>query len=236
MKNRFKISAAALLLTATLLCSCGKLCGMKPSQAYNASREALSGATEYEITTERRVTSTDGLEVISSDKATYRRKGDRFYMQNADATNPLLNMEGWYVDGYSYASYRTMKIKTPTTLSEYVSSNGSASAYLPKIEDTHFQKLKFEGDDEKFITLTFSSAQYKEIFGELGIGGEIDGEITYTVYFDENASVTSTVTDFYMILSEARLHSVTKTVISLSSPDVSEPENADSFQLIENGK
>ena len=123
MKNRIRISVAAVLILAALLCSCGKVAGMKPDEAYNTSREALARTDEYEITTERQVTSTDGLEVISSDKATYRRKGDRFYMQNADITNPLLNMEGWYIDGYSYASYRTMKIKTPVTQSEYISAN-----------------------------------------------------------------------------------------------------------------
>lgn len=233
MKHRLKIMMATVLLAASLLSSCSsKHAGMRADEAYLSSSDALESAIEYEIITERRVSSTDGLETVSQDRATYRRKNGRFYMQNADTSNPLLNMEGWYIDGFSYASYRSMKIKTPVTLSEYVASNGSAAAYLPRIDDSLLKKLKFEGDGEKFITLTLSAAQYTELFGESGIGGEIDGEITYKVTFDADGRVTSTHTSFYMKVKETRLYSETKTTFSFSSPDIDLPDNAEEFTLI----
>ena len=233
MKHCFKIMMATLLLTAAFLTSCSsKHAGMRADEAYLTSSDALDGAIEYEIITERRVSSTDGLETISQDRATYRRKNGRFYMQNADTSNPLLNMEGWYIDGFSYAAYRSMKIKTPVTLSEYVASNGTAAAYLPRIDESLLKKLKFEGDGERFITLTLSAPQYTELFGESGIGGEIDGEVTYKVYFDADGRVASTLTSFYMTVKETRLYSETKTSFSFTSPDIDLPANAEEFTLI----
>ena len=236
MKNKFKALIATLLLLSAILSSCAsRHAGLSVTDAYSAASDSLSSANEYEIITERKVTSTDGLEVISSDKATYRRKADRFYMQNSDVSNPLLNMEGWYIDGYSYASYRTMKVKTKASIEEYAgSTSSSVSPYLPSIETDFLKGLRFEGEgDEKYFTVTFSDAQYVDIFGSAGIGGTIDGEVRFTVYFDSDANVTRTTTEFYMILSETRLYSVTNTSIKLSSPNIDPPADADSYQLVD---
>lgn len=230
------LAVLTLLVTLAAAISCGaRVSGMTAEEAYQAARDALGAADEYEIITERLVTSTDGAETVSSERSTYRKHGDSIYMQNANLSNPKQNMEGWYVGGISYASFATMKVKMAVEPEKYFSENPErASDFLPDLDGDVLDGKKFEKCDGGYlVTLELSRNQYEALFGTLGIGGEIDGEVTFKMFFDADANVTATETVFFMKVSGVRLYSVSRASIAFDSEPISAPENEDDFELIE---
>ena len=231
-----KILAIITLLAVLTVCmtSCGKrLSGMTAETAYNEMRKSLADAEQYVIVSERTVTASGG-EAVSSERSTYKKHGNNLYIQNVNASDPMLSMECWYVRGMSYSSYPSMKVKAPIPEEEYLADSGmQAMRFLPELSTELFDGKKFMKDDGKhYVAFSLSEAQYLSITGDADIGGEITGEVTLTVYFDENATVTSVVTSYSMTVSSIRVLSETVTTVSLESSPIEEPQNSDEFKLI----
>ena len=226
-----------------------ELNGKTPEEIYEAAAEALAEAPSYEVVSSQVIEmtatyegETETMEMVQ--EVVTRVNGDNTYSKIV-SENPYANtsMEAWYVDGVVYANSDGTKVKTNLTKEEYMEQYMNADpseSTLLDIPKSWFEDIKFEEDDGEYsVEFVISEEKYNELLGNLGLDiVAIDGDVEYTVYFDEDGNLTHILTEFDMDVSAmgvgVEAHCVSTSVIKMSDVKVTAPADADSYRLVAN--
>lgn len=233
-------------ITAALICvflifsmiSCkNRIAGYTPTEAYENAINTIETAHSLESISEMKIFPKDDAEsVISTVTEINRYDGENIYTKTSSSPNGA-TVEGWYVDGMSYASYPGMKVKTPISKTEFqekYQGDSRSVGILLSIDEDYFKGADFKKTDNGYsLSFNFSKEQYEALSGGKDLEGELTDEIKYTLLFDKSGNITGAVTVYNTIISELTVTSLTTVSISFSEVTVKAPENKDEFTLIE---
>jgi hypothetical protein len=124
-------------------------------------------------------------------------------------------------------------------MEQYMNADPSESTLLD-IPKSWFEDVRFkEIDGEYKIEFDISGEKYNELLENLGLDiVQVDGNVKYSVYFDDDGNLTHIITEFDMDSSamgaNVDAHCVSTSIIKLKNVTVTAPEDADSYQLVAN--
>ena len=213
-----------------------KLAGKTPEELYELSRTKLAAATSYSVDSQQVITMSSAGESMTMNQTVVTKvNGNDSYMKSNNDTESSANMEVWYVDGMIYSSMLGMKIKAEMDkdayMEEYMGTDPSETTLLD-IPESWFENIKFEKEGDKWVLkFVVSGAKYTEVFENVGLGGEITGDVIYKLYFDGEGNIEKMSTVFDMTMMGIQAHCDSVSYIKLENVTITPPADADSYQL-----
>lgn len=208
------------------------LAGKTPRELYEFYKEQLAVATKYYVSTAQVITVSD---VTANQTIINKLDGDNCYVEMHNDTTTAANMKIWYVDGIMYMDTSLGKSKCEYTkeqyLADYMDDDPSENTLL-NIPESWFRDVKFEKENETWVlNFVISASKYNELFDNINIGGSINGNVVYKVYFDTNGNMNKVTTSFDMTVSGSSAHCDQVSLITFDDVTITAPSDADSYQL-----
>lgn len=247
MKKLFIVLLALTLAFASFsLVSCDKedgskfvetLSGKTPEELYELSQAKLKEATSYSITSSQVITMTAGGQKVTMNQSVVTKiNGDNSYVKATNDFTPDANMESWYVDGIVYAAMNGVKNKAEISkevyMKEYMNADPSESTLLD-IPESWFKNIKFKQEGKDWVLVfDVDGSKWTETLGNIGLGGTIDGNVKYKMYFDDNGNIGKLTTTFSMTVSGVKATCVSESIIKIENVTITPPADADSYQTV----
>ena len=243
----------ALLGSMLMLVSCDKdkdddekysdtLNGKTPEELYEFSQVQLKEAKSYSVATSQEIEmDIEGEKINIVQRIDSKVNGDNTYM-NMVSENDMypsgnITMESWYVDGVCYAKSGSEKVKATISKAEYMEKYMEADpseSTLLDIPESWFEDVKFEKKgDYNILKFVVSGEKYTALFGNIGLNGaEIDGDVEYRIYFDDDGNLTKLVAEFDMNVMGYTAHCESVSLITIGDVTVTPPSDADKYQEV----
>ena len=238
------------------------LAGKTPEELYNASVEALSNATSYEVIGENEIEmdmSVEGASIfVVMNQSTHSKvNGDDVHTKVTSTTDMIQNgqttslgdvapMETWYIGGVCYTDMQGVKVKSTvdkeTFMQEYMGKDPQEST-LMDIPESWFKDINFEESEEGgyVLNMVVSGEEFTQymgnIFEDTEYNFQIVGDVNYKIYFDSEGNLTKITADFDMSYSISGVDGTATchsvSKVSIKEVEVEGPANPDEFQEVE---
>ena len=209
--------------------------GKTPEELYLAAQETLKIAPSYSVESTQVITMSYQGESMVMNQAVFNKiNGDDSYVKTSNDMDSSMSMEAWYVDGVVYAAMNGMKVKANVDkeefMQQYMGKDPSESTLLD-IPESWFEDIKFEKSGDAWVlNFVVSGEEYSQYFENIGLGGEISGNVKHKVYFDKNGNLEKVDTTFDMSVQGIDAHCVSTSIITIETVTITPPADADSYQ------
>lgn len=234
--------ALVFVCTSFALVSCNpddpssleRLAGKTPEELYSLYQENFEAATSYTVNGTQKISiSYPGQSVNMTQTVEGIIAADSVYMKTENNITPMINMEMWFIEDTLYMSMAGEKIRLEIDreqfMEEYMTSNPADGTFVEMPEDW-FDGIKFEKEEESWaLTFVLKAEDFAEYFGDLGLDGEIVGDVTHKIYFDEDGNLEKQHTSLDMNIEGVSAHVESTVIITVGDATVTPPEDADSY-------
>ncbi len=212
--------------------------GKTPDELYEISQTKLKEATSFYVKSTQDIVmyATNGEQTQTftiTQLVESKVDGDNSYVKTSNNMDDSLNMEAWYVDGVVYGNTAGQKIKVNITKQEYMEQymgTDPSESTLLDIPESWFENVKFENEDGVWaLNFIVSGEKYTEYYENIGLAGEINGDITYKIIFDEDGNMQKITTSFDMTISGVSAHCDSVSIVTIGDVEVTPPADADSY-------
>ena len=179
--------------------------GKTPEELYNFTLEKLANIQSYEMQTSQDIAiKGEASSMAMTTSIIAKVAGDNAYSKiSANIFGFQTDTETWYVDGVVYTSVLDEKTKATVSkqefLDEYFNTDTEESSLLD-IPKSWFKDITFKPDgDSYYLNFVVSGSEFNELFDDADLEeADINGDVSYKVYFDKEGNLSKIITTFDM--------------------------------------